>query len=139
MLDEAKYLFIRLCLRDPQWIRLSLLKYQSEIGDKIPKAMLKLCVKNEEAGELEGKSRDNPYSATFNSSSDASNRDYSFLAEDESGAELRDLLECLTVAELKQIAKAMTGKPNKKVSGNCLVDTEERHDSNSHSHSSETI
>lgn len=46
---------------------------------------------------------------------------YSYLAEDDSSATLRELLDCLSVEELKQVMKQMKFKLAKNVSNLCQL------------------
>lgn len=131
--DAARYLFIRLCLRKTdQWFRLGDLKYHSHLGTKILPAMRELCslqsttikqtekvdqqVKREEQENLIDLTVDEevkPVIPEIKSqkgspcSEPLPPPDYRVFAEDDSCADLRELLECLRVDELRDIAKKM--------------------------------
>lgn len=113
--DDARYLFIRLCLRKSnKWHRLSSLKYQHELGDRMPEAIRELCqLSNVKNGECESDiaARCDPTKGCK----------YSYLAEDDSSATLRELLDCLSVEELKQVMKQMKFKLAKNVSNLCQL------------------
>jgi len=137
MADRGRYLLIRLCLRKSDtWFRLSKLKYQGELGQHINHVMQELCtcseycfhrellgpeVKVEErdvidltlndthepqAGPSEAKKRA-PESQTPNIRANCC-----AFADDETHATLRELLECLTTDELKNVVKELNKKPS---------------------------
>ncbi|KAI0086435.1 VRR-NUC domain-containing protein [Irpex rosettiformis] len=132
----ARYLFIRLCLRkNDQWIRLGDLKYQRELGENIVSAMHELCsprtpatvvpstdidikVKTEERDDIIDLTADeevNPDIFALIKQEDTKSLlpgiqqepDYSVFADGESRANVRDLLECLRVDELREVVKEM--------------------------------
>ena len=132
--DSAKYLLIRLCLRKPgKWHRLSSLKYQRDLGEDITTALETLCaspkqneiaVKQEvidltldemqlqdtikfpsvslwqEKHVLAG-----PSSMKIEDTFEHPCGDLSFFAKNHTHAELPELLECLSLEELKQLEK----------------------------------
>ncbi len=140
--DPARYLLIRLCLRKPgKWHRLSSLRYQHELGEKITAALEMLCVSSksysteqhaikQEEREIidltldemqlqdttkppltplleQPKTEAGPSSIKIEDISEQPYGDLSFFAQDHSHAELPELLECLSLEELKQLAKDM--------------------------------
>jgi Fanconi-associated nuclease 1 len=140
--DPAKYLLIRLCLRKPgKWHRLSSLRYQHELGEKIMTALEMLCVSSksysteqhaikQEEREIidltldemqlqdttkpplippleQLKTEAGPSSIKIEDISEQPYGDLSFFAQNHSYAELPELLECLSLEELKQLAKNM--------------------------------
>jgi fanconi-associated nuclease 1 len=128
--DEARYLFVRLCLRkSDQWIKLADLKYQKELGELIVPAIRELCshaplksaVKIEERDDIIdlSSSQDEQVQCTVVCPIILSSRyqpsftvscpepDHSIFADDESRASLRDLLECLKTDELRDIVRIM--------------------------------
>ncbi|EGN95749.1 hypothetical protein SERLA73DRAFT_76815 [Serpula lacrymans var. lacrymans S7.3] len=132
---NARYLIIRLLLRRPdKWHRLDSLKYQAELGTRanIIDAIKELCKFDEEV-EIKAEEQEvidltlddyDTYSppslpqvqAQAGPSTCAEVKDeppepdLTVLAEDESKMDLRCLLECLTVDELKSFAKDMKVK-----------------------------
>lgn len=129
--DGAKYLLVRLCLRKhDQWIRKSDLKYHRELGDKISDAMRELCsaaqcrptvhdpaVKIEDPDIIDltfddeeplgasSKIKFEETSATSPISQPLVEPDYTAFADDDSKADLRQLLSCLKREELHGLAK----------------------------------
>lgn len=135
--DSAKYLLVRLCLRKhDQWIRKNDLKYHRELGDNLSGAMRELCsaaqcrpvvpdpaVKIEEPdiidltfddeGPLADSSKiklEEP-SATSPISQLPVDPNYTAFADDDSKADLRQLLSCLKREELHDLAKERKIKP----------------------------
>ena len=113
---DAQYLLVRLCLRkEDKWHRLSDLKYEKQIGggDTIRKAIDELCFPR-------GASFDDPIEDEFEgreiidlTSDDEPTAEF---AEDDSAMTMKDLLGCLTLDELKDLAKQFKvktkGAPN---------------------------
>ena len=113
---DAQYLLVRLCLRkEDKWHRLSDLKYEKQIGsgDAIRKAIDELCFP-------QGASSDDPIEDEFEgreiidlTSDDEPTAEF---AEDDSAMTMKDLLGCLTLDELKDLAKQFKvktkGAPN---------------------------
>ncbi|THG99844.1 hypothetical protein EW026_g2590 [Hermanssonia centrifuga] len=134
---DAQYLLIRLSLRkSDQWLRLSDLKYQAELGSRIPDAIKELCIHLNPVLVSEGikvkvEERDGLIDLTFDeqdvppivghaeqddkpaflSLHSAEAPDYSYFAEDASHAPLRELLECLKREELREIVNQLKLKP----------------------------
>ncbi|KAH9951864.1 VRR-NUC domain-containing protein [Amylocystis lapponica] len=136
---NAQYLLIRLCLRKTdKWHRLDSLKYQTELGDTIPQAIEELCtcgefpntqpevkVKEEQDIKTEEReiidltcSQDEKPVAGPSRLPDLATvvipPDYSYFTQDDTHATLRELLECLSLDELKTIAKQMKVKASAK-------------------------
>ncbi|GJE96430.1 VRR-NUC domain-containing protein [Phanerochaete sordida] len=130
----ARYLFIRLSLRKTdKWVRLSDLKYESEIGPNgIRQAIIELC-EDPFARVLESKAEDvkpnvpqpGPEVIDLTADDDDEARGklgkalqqdqppvlgYDTFAQNESHATLHELLECLRTDELKELAKQMKAK-----------------------------
>ncbi|KAF9817812.1 hypothetical protein IEO21_03154 [Rhodonia placenta] len=122
----GRYLLIRLCLRKADtWFRLNKLKYERELGDKIKSAIHELCgLHNPSPKEIKIKveepevidlvdERERPQAGPSRLPKQEpqpcklEGPDYSTFALDESHADLRELLECLGLDELKNIAKQM--------------------------------
>lgn len=135
--DSAKYLLVRLCLRKhDQWIRKNDLKYHRELGDKLSDAMRELCsaaqcrpavhdpaVKIEDPDlidltfddeeplahsskiKLEEPSAKSPISQL------PVEPNYTAFADDDSKADLRQLMNCLKREELHDLAKERKIKP----------------------------
>lgn len=143
--DNARYLLIRLCLRKiEKWHRLSTLRYEQELGSGIPAAIQELCrdtppelpsteeqrpvVKEEEQPVVKEEEReiidltlDSPSHSQLAqlsrlSASAISEPDYSYFADDDSQATLQELIDCLTLDELRGIAKQMKLKITANVS-----------------------
>lgn len=134
---NARYLFIRLLLRKPAtWHGLGSLNYKSELGDAILDAVHELCgnepkptpvieIKEEEPEVIDltvdeedikpmlksSTSEDGPASEQ---SAPNSLETSSIFAESDSQATLQELLECLTVPQLKDLAKRMKVKAESK-------------------------
>ncbi len=136
-IDAAKYLLIRLCLRKPgKWHRLNSLKYQQELGEDIATALETLCVypkksfpeghaiKQEERDIIDltldemdleppapllelPKAEAGPSSIKIEGLHEPPCGDLSFFAQNHTHAELTELLECLSLEELRQLAKDM--------------------------------
>ncbi|KIP06053.1 hypothetical protein PHLGIDRAFT_128521 [Phlebiopsis gigantea 11061_1 CR5-6] len=125
----ASYLLVRLCLRKSgQWIRLTDLKYQRELGaEGVLNALRALCskahkplfqgdikpkIEEEEIVDLTtGRGVDEEYASEAEVEDTPPEPDYSFFARDESDASLEELLSCLRADELKDLAKQMRLKP----------------------------
>jgi len=140
--DPAKYLLTRLCLRKPgKWHRLSLLRYQHELGENIMAILEMLCVSSkpnttehhaikQEEQEIidltlhemdlqdamkplpaplleQPKAEAGPSSIKIEDISEQSCGDLSFFAQDHTYAGLPELLNCLSLEELRQLAKDM--------------------------------
>lgn len=144
-IEEEKFLFVRLCLRKHQWIRLSDLKYGGELGTQteIEAVAKRLCSRNENGPvpgpsslpprpkpQAKGKapeivdltggdngdiSRPRPLPnletplelAPLPEWEDPAIPDYSVFAHGESMATEKELLECLRLEELKDLAKTL--------------------------------
>lgn len=136
-IDPARYLLIRLCLRKPdQWLKLADLRYEKELGENILPAMRELCnmypsptssqsaegivkVKEEPREDIIDLTKEEdtePHLSKIKRERIAMKTvpvgvdgqpDYGVLAEDESRASLRELLECLKTDELRDIVKRM--------------------------------
>jgi Fanconi-associated nuclease 1 len=136
-IDAAKYLLIRLCLRkSAKWHRLNSLKYQHELGEEIATTLETLCVcprqrstderpiKQEEreiidltldeidtmkplSEQLMAEAGPSSIKIEDLSLSEQPCGDLSFFAQDHTHAELSELLECLTLEELRRVAKDM--------------------------------
>ena len=142
LVDPAKYLLIRLCLRKPgKWHRLSSLRYQQELGENIAMALEMLCISSkpytveehavkQEEREIIDLTLDDvqmqdamkppptpfweqpegeagPSSIKIEDISEQPCGDLSFFAQDHNHAGLHELLECLSLEELRQLAKDM--------------------------------
>ena len=130
---SAKYLLVRLCLRKTEkWHRLSSLKYESELGDTILPALRELCgtakrkgkqpevkVKVEEPEIIDLTMDDEDDQPVAGPSTQRllspeilppPPAKLEFLAEDSGEASLRELLECLSLPELKEVAVTMKVK-----------------------------
>ena len=145
---SAKYLPVRLCLRKTgKWHRFSSLKYESELGDTILPALRELCgskkrrekqvevkveVKVEEVEIIDLTMNDDEKPGPVAGPSKLSllpptpvvpdPPSYEFLADDSSEASLRELLECLTLPELKDTANTVKVKSNTTVRSRlCIV------------------
>ncbi|KAI0784419.1 VRR-NUC domain-containing protein [Abortiporus biennis] len=126
--ESARYLLVRLCLRKrDKWHRLDSLKYQRELRNSIPDAVQELCYSQTIATEtVHIKKEPEIIDLTVDSDDEeqpqpsesqqppindvtASNaeHDYSVFADDASRAQLRELMECLTLEELRRMAKDM--------------------------------
>lgn len=132
--DDARYLFVRLCLRKAdRWLKLADLKYQRELGDGIRAAMEQLCQDNTttpsppkpseaieqkknfvdltlEEEDVKPKLEDlmtADLERNLLGLASTEKPDYSRFAMCERHADARDLLECLTVDELRDVAKTM--------------------------------
>ncbi|CCM01558.1 uncharacterized protein FIBRA_03617 [Fibroporia radiculosa] len=117
---EAKYLLIRLCLRKANcWHRLDALNYQSELGDIVSvinalcgftaaKPAEEVIVKTEEVvvDPISDDEDGVPKASLSKLKLPAANEaPCAVFADDESQAKLEDLLQCLTLPELKTIAQ----------------------------------
>ncbi|THH16142.1 hypothetical protein EW146_g4437 [Bondarzewia mesenterica] len=119
--SNAKYLFIRLCLRkSDQWLRLDDLRYQDELGDNIASSLDELCraagrlkeclVKQEEQEIID---LDRTFDPTDCKAGPSSVKiedtegvdDLSVFVVDHNSASLVELLECLRQTELREVAK----------------------------------
>lgn len=142
VVDPARYLFIRLCLRkENKWHRLDQLKYQQEIGDNVNiiKAISELCGQPVDEGPMarqEGVKQedvvtidltldgDDDESTTIALKTEENSRASTpkftptnsdpllAFAEDETTMALPELLACLSVDELKKLGKQMKLKIN---------------------------
>ncbi|KAK7694026.1 hypothetical protein QCA50_003602 [Cerrena zonata] len=118
---KGRYLLIRLCLRkNDKWHRLSDLKYRKELGDDIPDAIRELCHDSKKTSHYEevkpevidltvdeylsqsepGPSKLPPLPSPLNSEPNLD-----VFADDHSHATIRELLVCLTLSELRAVAK----------------------------------
>ena len=123
--DDARYLLIRLCLRKTdQWIKLSDLKYQRELGaEGVLNALRVLCskppirlVQEDIKPKIEEETIDLTALVDVNEEytlevEAETTPDYSFFARDESDASLEELLSCLRSDDLKDLVKQMRLKP----------------------------
>ncbi|EPQ57894.1 hypothetical protein GLOTRDRAFT_36429 [Gloeophyllum trabeum ATCC 11539] len=112
---NARYLFIRLLLRKPAtWHGLGSLNYKSELGDAILDAVHELCGNEPKPTPPMLKSSTSEDGPASEQSAPNSLETSSIFAESDSQATLQELLECLTVPQLKDLAKRMKVKAESK-------------------------
>ncbi len=109
--DNARYLLARLLVRKVgKWFRLKDLKYVSELGvEGIEGAIDELCHLSETKHLTSGELSSGGQSIVDSSSAEHKDHENGLMifAEDETKASMPELLECLNVDELKEVARTM--------------------------------
>jgi hypothetical protein len=118
--DRAKYLLVRLALRKSgKWHRLDKLDgFYAELGPFIEEAIAELCCRGSTKAETDGNIKadeaeiidltlDRDDEGEGEQEDEEDEPDLSFFAQDETKMTLPELLECLTVSEVRQLANQL--------------------------------